>query len=241
MRWFQAGIGFKLNLQLVVDELPAQADNGEIQWSMRDQAGNVVGAPQRTGSATGTTGVLELTDSDMTLTAGNETEARYASVRFQVEGVQQEQRLTFGVAPFLPIEADARLVRTILGLSGEELASDEVDVVTAFYTLKETYGNNLLAALSSGKVKLRNSVNRAVALKAAIQLIPSLQLRTYQTTQNENSMFTRFRAIDWDRLLADLEAQLAESLADAGLTGDVTESYPVIFLVSQPQDPVTGQ
>lgn len=240
MKWFQEGLGFTLNVPVEVDELPVRPDVDSATWQLRDQAGTLIGDAARVAAISGTTLLLVLDAADVTVTPGNETEARYVLVRYTVEGDQKEQRVSFGLSPFLPIEADAQTVRTILGISGEELANDEVDLVTAFYTLKETYGDALLPALASGKVKIRNGINRAVALKTCIDLLPSLQLRTYQTSQNENAMFTRFRGIDWDRLAVDLQSRLAESLADAGLVVDVTELYPSIFIVSTPTDPVTG-
>lgn len=241
MRWFQAGLALRLNVHLQVDELPVQADGGTVAWQMRDQTGAIVGDPERTGVASGTTAVLEISSSDMTVIAGNETEARYLLVRFAVDGNHQEQRLSFGLTPFLPIEADAQTVRSVLGISGEELPTEDVDVISAYYTLAEAYGAKFIAGLSSGKAKVRSAINKAIAIKAAIDLIPSLQLRTYQTSQNENALFTRFRGIDWDKLLADLEGKLAESLTDADLGGDPTEKYQAIFIVSNPTDPVTGQ
>lgn len=240
MRWFQSGAGFVLSVPLEVNELPVRPD-GDLRWTLADQTGAVLGSNPRYGSFLGTTASLLLEAADLVIAPENQTEARYILLQFEVSGETVEQRTSFGLSPFLPIEASAQTVRTILGISGEELATDEVDLITSFYELSDTYGATMMTALSSGKVKVRNGVNKAIALKACIDLLPSLQLRTYQTNQNENAMFTRFRGIDWDRLAADLQGRLAESLADAGLAVDVTEVYPSIFVVSQPTDPVTNQ
>jgi len=241
MLWGFTGREFSFTMQAMADGVPIMPDSGNARLYAYNQAGDPVSPFDEVTAVEGTAVRVILPASVMTINPGNETETRIILARYEVEGFTYESRMTVGITPFISIDADAEAVRAVLGVSAEELPDFEVDTISAYYDLKQRYKTPFVNKVKDGITSIRRGANQLVAIWAALQVIPSLQLRTFQTRQDENAMFTRFRGIDWDRLVADLQARMGEILVDIGIVTDVTELYPTLFIVSNPTDPVTNQ
>ncbi|WKV22014.1 hypothetical protein Phage2-1_00013 [Achromobacter phage 2-1] len=241
MQWGFVNEEYSFTVQATVDGVPVISDDGKAWIYTRNQAGDPVEPWDSPVTMDGTSVFITLPESTMTVGSGNETEARHVMIRYTSQGAVYERRITVGVTPFISIEADADMVRSVLGVSAEELPDTDVDTISAYYDLKSRYKTPFVSKVKDGITSIRRGANQLVAITAALEVIPSLQLRTYQTRQDENAMFTRFRGIDWDRLIGDLQARMGEILVDIGIVGDVTELYPTLFIVSTPTDPVTNQ
>jgi hypothetical protein len=236
MKWFQAGEDLTFDIEIIVDGVPAQPDDGTVTATVRDQSGAVLaGLDHKPITVPGTTASI-LVPAGANAIAGD-TESRFVTLSYIASGQSRQQQASYALYPFLPIEASADAVRGLLGVSRDELPDDDIELVPAYYDLKADNGDAFANAFTATDRK-RQQANRALALRAALDALPSLQLRVFQARQYENATFTRFQAVDFAQLRDDLTAQL--KLALNGVASNTTITYPTLFVVSIPTDPVTN-
>lgn len=172
-----------------------------------------------------------------TLTGSNTNEVRLATLDYQSGGVFRQGYLTYRVTQFLPFTVTAQSVRTLLGLSYEELEDEEIDLISAYYTLANAAGTTFTTAFTTEGYK-GDQANKAVCLQCAIDLALSLPQRIAQKTDEEKASFQRATKFDPYKLIASLKPQLAETLES--LAAEQTIGSAAVFVATQPTDPFTG-
>lgn len=172
-----------------------------------------------------------------TLTGSNTNEIRLATLTYVYQGVSLRLETNYKVTQFLPLTVTPQTVRTLLGLSYEELEDEEVDLITAYYTLVNGYGTTFTTAFVT-EGYLGDQANKAVCLQSAINLALSLPQRIAQKTDEEKASFQRASKLDPYKLVDRLKIELAETL-ETLKTESIIGSASV-FSVSQPTDPFTG-
>ncbi|RQR63891.1 hypothetical protein DIE18_07095 [Burkholderia sp. Bp9125] len=242
MQWFQAGEDLTFEVELMAGGVQAQPDAGSVTYTVRDQSGAVLaGLDHAALDVPGTTAQILLPAHVNGITAGNDTETRFVFLAFKTSGQSRQQQVAYGLHPFIPMSADADAVRGLMGVSVDELPDEAIDLIPAYYSLRADYGTDFTNALVVGDSRTRSAANRALAARAAIDALPSFQLRLVQSKQVENSNFSRWDWVDLDKLKEDLTTQLGASLAQLSDTLARTVAVtPTIFVVSSPTDPVTG-
>lgn len=224
--WATAGTPIDFPVSYLVDEdfvIPSTATA-----TVRDQAGAVVHTSTLDTSTT--SAVLSIPATE--ISAGRDFETLFVQVRFIVNGRLHEQSHTIYLTPFVPLTATAADVRQILGIPPTELEDGQIRIYPAYFRLAPQIG----PALTAGNAQAL-AANRAVALEAALELIPSLELRIGQKLKSEDQEFSRFSDIDWVALQLALEAELEELLA--AITDSEVEAISH-FAWSFPTDPITG-
>lgn len=172
-----------------------------------------------------------------TLTGSNTNEIRLTSLTYVYEGVTFKLDNTYKVTQFLPLTVTPQTVRTLLGLSYEELEDEEVDLITAYYTLANGYGTTFTTAFTT-EGYLGDQANKAVCLQSAINLALSLPQRIAQKTDEEKASFQRASKLDPYKLVNSLKVELAETIET--LKTESVIGSAAVFSVSQPTDPFTG-
>lgn len=162
-------------------------------------------------------------------------------IRFAVNGVTDWQRINYRLIPSLPYTVTAATVRAFLGVNKTELPDEDIDLFSAYVYVQEAVSDPslLTAALSSGD-KLELLANDVIAMRAAIDIIPSLQNRVTQAEKNGVMGFDRIKIKDFSALLADAYSRYYAGLELVGMV-DETAGIPVTLLITTTDtDPVTA-
>lgn len=184
--------------------------------------------------AAGTTEPITLLAADNTLTG--EYGTRFILVTFAYEGKEYHfQRIVY-LSSFLPLTGTPEQVRQTLGLDQQELPDSAVDLYHAYFRLRWQNGDAFKDAFSAGGER-EQAANRAVVLKAALEICSSLEMRTLIYVKSEDSMAQRSTKIDFERLTRVVDTQLADAL---NVATDVALVDSVLFALSNPADPFTG-
>lgn len=236
MKWFQAGEDLTFDIEIIVDGVPALPDDGTVTVTVRDQSGTVLdGLDHKPITVPGTTASISV-PAGANAIAGD-TESRFVTLAYVAGGQSRHQQASYALYPFLPIEATEDAVRGLLGVSRDELPDDDIELVPAYFDLKADNGDAFANAFTASDRK-RQQANRALAARAALDALPSLQLRVFQARTIENATFTRFQAVDFAKLRDDLTELM--QLALNGVSANTTVTYPTLLVVSTPTDPVTN-
>jgi hypothetical protein len=236
MNWFQAGEDLTFDIEIIVGGVPAQPDDGTVTFSVRDQSGQIIaGLDHQPLTVPGTTASISV-PAGANQIAG-ETESRFVTLSYIAGGQSRQQRAAYSLHPFLPIEASEDTVRGLLGVSADELPDDDIELVPAYYDLLADNGDAFSNAFTTTGQR-RQQANRALALRAALDALPSLQLRVFQARQYENATFSRFATVNFAQLRDDLTAQMKTALNGVNSTTSIT--YPTLLVIAVPTDPVTN-
>jgi hypothetical protein len=239
MKWFQAGEDLTFDIDILVNGIPSQPDAGTVSYTVRDQAGQPIpGLNQQPVAVPGTTASISVPASANQLASGSESESRIVTLSFIAAGQSRQLRTSYSLHAFLPIEASCDAVRSLVGVSVDELPDDDIDLVVSYFDLVAEEGETFRSAFTATN-QSRGAANRALALRAALDAVPSLQLRIFQSRQSENSSFSRFTAVDFERLKNDLRDKLAAALKSI-TAPSVSASIPTLFVVSSPTDSLTN-
>ncbi|MGO4302252.1 hypothetical protein [Cupriavidus sp. RAF12] len=238
--WHQAGEDVTINVDFLVQGVPAVPDTDTVAYTVFGNDGQAL--PDLTSlplTVTGTSAEIAVPAAQNALgTLGAEQEARYVRVNYRVEGKAYVARVTYRLHPFVPMEASPDSVRNALGVAPNELPDEDIDLVASYLAIKADYPDAVAALTATTVASL--AANRVITLHAAIQALPSLRLRLPQVDRTENSTFQRFNG-KWDELRAELEAQLQDQLVLASPTAATTAgTLQPVFSVSTPTDPVTN-
>lgn len=186
---------------------------------------------------TGSTLTFAIPSSVNTLSSSNTNEVRIASLSYIFEGVTLTETQVYKVTQFLPFTINTQSIRTLLGLSYEELEDEEVDLISAYYALADAYGSDFTTAFTTEGYK-GDQANRAICLQSAINLALSLPQRIAQKTDEEKASFQRATKFDPYKLVEQLKVELAETIESLQTNPEV--GLASVFTASQPTDPFTG-
>jgi len=158
-------------------------------------------------------------------------EWRFVTVTFEYDGQTHVIPLSYGLTPWRPVQVTPDYVRGLLGLTKDELPDRDIDLFRAYAELIDTYGTDI--ATTSDVLKL----NKALGLKAAVTVGPSLQMRARRTAAAGDFSMSRFTSGEFSNIIGELAAAIGPVLQD--IQGD-SNTDPEIFSVTSPTDVITG-
>lgn len=126
---------------------------------------------------------------------------------------------------WVPLTVTPTTVRNLLGVDPQELPDRDVDLLTAYFDIKPRL-NTLLTTKD----------NLAIALRAALNISSSFDLRFMQTRRSEDATVAR-QTVDFAALRARLDSQLGDLLEEIS---PQTYASSAIFVLSNPTDAITG-
>ena len=170
---------------------------GNLAWSLANEDGTNIAS----GTVVPAVGAISLT---IPVTSGNNTlsgtlwgsrdltwsytvgaELIYGEHRYSLEG-----RVPFGVTP--------GGVRTKLGLTADQdLVDDEIPLLKAYLLFQDRVGSVALTAVTGDIGKL--IVREALEASAALELLPTLQVRVAQRESSGTNQYVR-GDVEWDKL-----------------------------------------
>lgn len=235
--WNLSGQALSLYLEFKKDGEFVQPDPGSLYLTIRNHQGAPISGFNKAiqPNVNGTTLLLNIPDTVNVVSSGRET--RFVRMDFTYGGLPLFIETRYKLTSFIPITAMPSDVRNLLGVREKELKDEEVDLYEAYFKLTSV-APALLTALQASDDRSMYA-NRAIALKAAIDLIPSMPVRTLKEESLNNASAIR-ASIDWELLAAQLSGQLSDSLDLIVENAVVDVSFSPIFMVTSPTDPVTN-
>lgn len=236
MDWVTTATASTLTFELKVGQDYVVADPSSLAvLKVRKRDGSVLHT-ETIANPTGSVLNFTVPDTVNTLSGSNTNELRSASLEFVVNSKPYLLVHHYKVSQYLPFTVTAQSVRTLLGLSYEELEDYEVDLLAAYYALENKSGTTFTTAFTTEGFK-GDQANLAVCYQAAIDIAISLPQRIAQKNDEEKASFQRLSKLDPYKLIASLDTKLAKIL-DSLQTEVVVGS--AAFVLTQPTDAFTG-
>lgn len=168
-------------------------------------------------------------------------EGRRLAYHYQTATELVSKTLYYRVEKPLPVAATADGVRKKLGVEPHELENDDIDLLTAYTVLLEKDRSNLLPPILTAGNSDTLKVIHALEAQAALELLPTMQIKIAQRETGGTNEFQRFTRIDWEQIELGLRVHLARFEALIDPTLDLTGGSTFIFGKATPTpDPVTG-
>ena len=218
MLYFIANEPVNLTLSFMVDTPNgldyAPAIDGSVKYTLRDHFGvplfGLMDVPVPTPGEPSEVGIVIPGSYNAKTT---EVARRTITYQWVSGGQLYSRRFAYYLVDWVNIDAEPAAVRAALGVNVGELPDRDISLVTAYLALKSSVGPGVDAALAAGDVTTIK-INRAIVIREALRLLPSLRLKAARSESSGSESFQRFD-IDWDALRDDLRAELEELLPDA--------------------------
>jgi len=243
MQDFLAGEDIQLSFVFGTGAEPVIPDVGSVTYTLLGPAGNPIdgmqNVPITTDAATFSTRV-SVPASYNEIGVNKAFDRRSLLVRWTKGGVSDWMRLNYRIIPNFPFTVTPAAVRAFLGVNKGELPDEEIDLFSAYIYVQEAVSDPIILsnALSSGD-RVELLANDIIAMRAAIDLIPSLQNRVAQSEKNGVMGFDRIKIKDYSGLLADAYARYYAGL---GLidTGVSSPANYILLVTTTDTDPITA-
>lgn len=215
---------------------PFVPDALNLVWYLRDQTGTAGGTTSLT--CTNTYADILVLAAQNALPGGQRFTKRFVCVSGTHGGKPFTIVVPYTLAPWKNFTVTAQEVRDFIGVDAGELDDNSIDLLDAYFAVVDSVGDEtiLATALASG-LKAETQANTAIRMKAALMVLPSLQLRLSQAESDGSLTLERLKDLD----LAGTAklARLNYGAVMTALSGRTTQER-VAFIVTTPTDPVTG-
>jgi hypothetical protein len=236
MAYYFAGREIKLRVDFMVDGAPVVPDEGTAILTLLFRDGTtLINRDDIDVPTDSTRGSYEIPASMTEIETYSEP--RFIYVEFDVDGVTHTDQFGFYLIPFVPIVAQKREVRALIGLSATELPDRDIDLLRAYQNLLARVGDALSTKLTGTGPEVQKA-NLAILYQAAADILPGIQVRVIQTEKIDSASYSR-QQIDVAVLTKQITDQLDE-LVEELFSTDETDQGGVFFALSTPADPITG-
>lgn len=238
MRWHLPSTDVSILVEFVSEGEPVIPDTNSVILTVRDMAG----APLAGLGALAVAGpyltqrTLVIPAANHALGSGEMTKTRFVEVNYTVSGVPLKVSDWYGIRAFIPLTVGPEDVRGLLGLRDKELPDADIDLFNAY--LKLVRSNSTFPQLLLRTDGFERQANKAVALQAALDVLPSAPIRALKEETLSNASSIR-ASIDWSTLEASLMAQLDAVIGE--LFPDSIVAFGAgLFVVVTPTDVITN-
>lgn len=168
-------------------------------------------------------------------------ETRTLLINYKMNGGTRQQQVQYRLIPFIPLAVSCDDVRTLIGFSKKELPDSDLNIYTAYLSVVDDLGIDLVTPALVAKDITTLSLNRAIACRALIDILPSLQLRALQLSKSNTAEVSRFSKINFDDLADWLWELYLAALLVIDPSDDTTIGQGLLAVTSSPDiDPVTA-
>lgn len=221
---------------------PTIPDVGTVTYTVLDHSGNAIAGLTNVSVTTSSStfqSTIAVPAINNTIDPSKSFERRTVFVRYQKSGEYFYQRVGYRLIPFLAYTATPEHVRAFLGVNKNELPDSDIDLFASYLFVSEAFTDpNLFtdALLAGDNTEL--IANEALVMRAAIDIIPSLQNRVAQSEKDGVRGFDRIKITDYSALLA--EAYRRYNAAIGVIGSNVVALDYTLLITTQDTDPVTG-
>lgn len=171
-------------------------------------------------------------------TKTNDFELRQCEVYFEYNSTPVTGYITYQIVDRINIPVSPSEVRNLIGISESEWPNENIDLIKAYSDLQDDIEDfDVETTLVSGESAAKTIID-AIKYKAAIQILPSLEIIAVQSLQADNVMFRRFEEVDFEamrnRLTAEYDGFLSDITGESGVT-------PILATTGVGTDAVTGE
>jgi hypothetical protein len=232
-----------IQVKFVVDGDFVTPDTSSVRYTLYDETNAEDGVytninPAVTSPATSL--LIKLVANSNTLGVGAAMERRNLVVTFTYQTASYTLEFPYLLVPAIALAIGPKQVRTLLAVSDLELPDTEINLRQAYWDvandISETTGQDDLDEMLEGSTADTAVANRAIALKCALGLIPTMPMRVMVSEEGEGKSFTRAR-VDWKAMGDMLAADYGRVMVALGVTDIVTQD---LLILSDETDPVTG-
>lgn len=235
MSW-TAGDEVVLNIEFLVDDVYVIPDSATA--TVRDNGGAVIPSLSNITLAVDTTSTnLVIPAGENQISEDKSFENRFVSITFVHEGKTYHRTQYYKLFPFLPMSVTPMDVRRELGLSSMELPDEDIHLQEAYTLLKLDYGDDFTEAFYLGNERTI-AANQAVAIRAALDVVDSLQFRVGVKHVAEDHQFERMDEFDLNALRTNLGQKLAQLM---NVVTETTTEVPTLLVLTSPTDVITGE
>lgn len=242
MQDFLSGETVNLTIRYGGGDQPVIPDVGTVTYTVLDHSGTAIAGLENVPVTTTTStfqSTITVPSIYNTINASKLFERRTIFLRFQAKGQFFYQKELYRIVPSETFTASPADVRQFLGVNDLELPDNDLDMFAAYLFVRETFADptDLDDALLSGDL-MEIRANEAITMRAAIDIIPSLQNRVTQSETNGPMGFDRIKITDFSALLAEAYRRYNDALlllAGTGVSTDMT-----LITTTQDVDPITA-
>lgn len=216
---------------------PFMPFSGSALWHLRDHTGALVLSNQAiTLGALDFETLIQVPSIRNAITAPREFEKRTLIIT-ALHGIRPwEFIIPYRITPWLNHAVSIDSVRSLAGLSAEELQDDDVDIYASYKWLEGKLTTATLdAALLTG-TKQETDVNKAIASKALLDALPAVLNRLLKR-KTDGSLEAEKFGFDMEILRDALNKNLDDVMESIG---GVTQAVPSLFSFGTPTDMITG-
>lgn len=170
----------------------------------------------------------------------NDYELRHLEIYFEYNSKPHTILVNYNIVDRINIPVTEDEVRAVLGISVDEWPDDNIDIIKAYYDLQEEEQLESIdvdSTLEGGTSIVRNLIE-AIKLKAALNIIPVLQIVVVQSQQADNTLFRRFEEVDFEAIRNMLIAEYSHHVSLVAGEDSVTLTYTTTGVGT---DAVTGE
>lgn len=239
MRNVLEGDGVSLLIPFKLDGDYVVPDVGSVAYTLRDNAGAPVAGHTNVAVTTTTnTTSIPIPFGSNVHTLVEDVEVRTLQVKWQKNGQSFVYMTSYRVVPWANYIVTGHSVRVLLGVGEHELPDEDIDLFAAYMEMDATLGGTILDDALVAGTRGTLKANEAIACLAAIEVLPSLQLRALQRERVEDHEQTRLGNINFRKLGTDLSEKLAAAVA---VLTNSEATVPTLFTLGTPTDAITGE
>ena len=238
MQSFIAGTDLAIRVLFEVGGEPVVPDLASVFYTIRDNVGAALaGHTDVAVVTTADTGEISVSAPANINGKALTFENRTISVKFKISGQTHFIDKAYRLVDRINMTVDAGSCRSLLGLAPNELPDEDLDLHMAYILTADNIGKAVLDAALIAGTSITHAANRAIACRAILEVISSLQLRALAQEKSQTASMSRLTKLDFNKI----ETWITQLYAKARLTvnGETQGGLPLLALVT-PTDPITG-
>lgn len=240
MQYVKTDTNHSLYVEFMVDNELVVPDTGTVTATITEADGTVkAGFNELALTPTAGQSFVVLQTTAAINDKANVFELRQVQIKFEHDSKPHVQYIDYQIVDRVNIPVSYEEVRATVGISVDEWEDSNIDLIAAFAEVEvelAEVGVDASTVLQSGTTAVRNLLN-AVKYKAAMDILPAIEIIAVQSLQADNVMFRRFEKVDFVALRERIKGQYSSEISTVTTSIDVTQTYTI---VSVGTDAVTG-
>jgi hypothetical protein len=239
MQYVKTGTDNTFAVDFIVNDEMVVPDNGTVTLTVSEMDGSALSGYDGAALSPGSNETyISFEISAAANAKANDFELREVVVYFEYDSKPHKITFNYQIVDRTNIPVSPDQVRILLGISSDELSDEYLDLVKAYTDVEEEYDGSDLNVILEGGTSSIKFVLEAIKYKAAINVVPSIELIAVQSQQADNVSFRRFEEVDFAALKAKLNGEYNKNLK--AITGD-NNVDPVFTTTGVGTDAVTGE
>lgn len=224
-----------------VVEFTSGLPTGVFSYSVYDEDGNIVDGLEDVVVSLGVGAISARIDIPRTANQVSKPlfETRTISWTYPTGTGTENGSVTYVIQRRVPFPVTHDGVRTMLGVTKEEIPDDRIDLLRAYIIFRDNFIDPTVIdpfAVAGDDSALK--ITKGIEALAAMEVLPTLQIAIARRFDTGTNSYERWNRIDWDRLQEKLQGHVTEAvlLIDPTIGVDIIP----IFTLSIRTDPLTG-